>query len=112
MESTGITDIPDFPDANLVTNWTWAFAAMGTVNMPATELDMSAMTNGTLCFSGTTLPTSDYDDLLEYLEAYNTNSSVVFHGGNSLYTIGGAGEDAYNYLVDIKLWDITDGRNP
>jgi hypothetical protein len=65
------------------------------------------MTIGTNCFSGTTLPTADYSDILVTQRANNVNTSVPFHGGSSKYNP--AGGTARGELVSTQSWSITDG---
>ena len=61
----------------------------------------------TRLFSGTTLPTSDYSDILVTQRANNVNTGVTFHGGNSKYNP--AGGVAREELVTIQNWNIIDG---
>jgi hypothetical protein len=71
-------------------------------------LNMSKMIDGTNCFQGVKLTTNSYSTLLSSICATNTNNSVTFHGGNSLYN-STFGLSARNYLVNTKGWTITDG---
>jgi hypothetical protein len=114
---SGISTLPNFPNSDNVTNFGYAFGGMGSINMPSSyggtdELDMSAMTDGEGCFSGSTIPTSGtqgYDALLVYLEANNQNNSVTFHGGSSKYTGGSSAATARADLISDHSWTITDG---
>jgi hypothetical protein len=65
------------------------------------------MTNGSNCFAGTTLPTSDYSDILVTQRANNVNTGVTLHGGSSKYNT--AGGTARGELVSIQSWSIIDG---
>ena len=61
----------------------------------------------TRLFFGTTLPTSDYSDILVTQRANNVNTGISFHGGNSKYNP--AGGVAREELVSIQSWSIIDG---
>ena len=65
------------------------------------------MTNGGDCFAGTTLPTSDWSDILVTQRANNSGTGISFHGGNSKYNT--AGGVARGELVTIQSWSIIDG---
>jgi hypothetical protein len=116
---SGISTLPNFPNSDQVTDFSYAFGGMGSINMPSSyggtdELDMSNMTDGSGCFSGSTLPTTGtqgYNDLLVWLEGYNGNSSVTFHGGSSTYS-GTLATNARADLIADHSWSITDGTGP
>ena len=65
------------------------------------------MTDGNGLFYNTTLPTSDYSDILITQNANNANTGVTLDGGNSVYDC--LGSNARDNLVNTKLWSITDG---
>ena len=62
-------------------------------------------------FNGITLSTANYDALLIGWEGLSPalQNNVVFHGGNSKYTAGGAAATARQNLIDNHTWTITDG---
>ncbi len=70
--------------------------------------DLREMSTGISCFGATTLNTATYDALLIATAANNSKLNVVFNGGNSTYTLGGAAEAARNTLI-ANGWTITDG---
>ena len=83
-----------------------AWQGCGVITSFATR-NFYAITNGQNCFQGTTLPTSDWSDILITQNANNSNNNVTFHGGSSTYnTTGGV---ARGELVSIQTWNITDG---
>jgi hypothetical protein len=71
-------------------------------------LNMGNMTNGILCFSGVTLSTTSYSNLLNDFAARNTNTSVIFNGGNSHYN-SGAVAARNTTLITGRSWLISDG---
>ena len=58
------------------------------------------------CFENVTLSTQSYSDLLINLEAYNLNSGVSFHGGNSQHNSSATGAVA---ALSGRGWTVTDG---
>jgi len=106
-------NIINFPEINLqsVTNATGAWRANGVIASFATR-NFYAMNNGSNCFQNTTLPTSDYSDILVTQRANNNNNNVTFHGGGSKYnTAGGVARAELTDLVANggQAWAITDG---
>jgi hypothetical protein len=97
-----------FPKA---TNMSNAWRLNGVIDSFETR-NFYAMTNGTSCFQNTTLPTSDYSDILVTQRANNNNNNVTFHGGSSKYnTAGGVARAELTDLVANggQAWAITDG---
>ncbi len=71
-------------------------------------LNFSSMTNGSGMFSGVTLDTTSWSDLLIATEANNNNNSVSWSGGNSQYNA--SGQTARALLTGApRNWSITDG---
>jgi len=71
-------------------------------------INMGSMTDGASCFSGVTLSTTSYSDLLISIENLNINTGIDFHGGNSKYNV--AGGVARTVLTSrVPAWTITDG---
>lgn len=93
----------DFSSAN---DFRQAFQNCGVISSFATR-NFYAMTLGASCFLNTTLPTSDYSDILITQNANNANTGVNFHGGNSKYN--SSATSARTNLVSVKSWTITDG---
>jgi len=73
----------------------------------AESWDITSLTDATLMFSGVTLSTAEYSELLINWEAQEENADVTFHGGNSKYSAGDAAT-ARAALVG-NGWTITDG---
>ena len=70
-------------------------------------LNMAALTNGTRCFNGVTLPTSAYTTILNNLAQNNTNNNVTFDAGsNSKYS---ASAQSSKDILLGRGWNITDG---
>ena len=104
----GISTLDTFGACNIpsATNTSNAFRGCGTITNFAMR-DFYAMNNGIDMFRFTTLPTSDYSDILITQNANNPNNSVTFHGGNSNYD--SSATSARTNLVSVKSWSITDG---
>ena len=98
-------DIPavDFP---ICTNFSQTFFGLGVIDSCGLR-NFYAMTNGAQMFNNTTLPTSDWSDILVTQRANNANTGVTFHGGSSKYNP--AGGVAREELVTIQSWSIIDG---
>lgn len=77
-----------------------------TLNMRKMKYINSVYQGGALCFSGVTLSTTSYSDLLIDLAANNLNTNVVFDGGGSKYNASGATAKA---TLVSRSWSITDG---
>jgi len=71
--------------------------------------DISSMKNLSNFLLGVTLSTVNYDALLIGWSPQAVQDNVVFHGGNSQYTLGGAAEAARASLINDHGWIITDG---
>ena len=101
------TSLLEFPDIDLSSglDFQGAWFNIGTMSSFKAR-NFYAMNNGLSCFQGTTLPTSDYSDILITQNANNPNNSVNFHGGNSNYD--SSATSARANLVSTKLWSITD----
>jgi hypothetical protein len=109
----GGNSLTEFPaiDLSSGTDFTRAWENNGVMASFATR-NFYAMNNGTNCFLGTTLPTSDYSDILVTQRANNNNNNVTFHGGSSKYNVDGGVARAE--LTDLvanggQEWAITDG---
>jgi len=99
-----------FDNNPLVTIFSNTFRNNGTIpNCPSDLFANNPLANNfTLCFSGSTLTTQTYSDMLVNLDANNANLNVPFHGGSSTYT-GAAAIAARANLVNVKGWNIIDG---
>jgi hypothetical protein len=72
------------------------------------DLNIAAATSMGGMFSGVTLPTTQYSDLLVNFEAQSVQNNVSFSGGNSQYSAGAAAT-ARAALIADHTWTITDG---
>jgi hypothetical protein len=70
-------------------------------------MTLASLTNGDQMFINVTINTTDYNNLWVNIEANNSNSSVLFHGGNS--KTSGAGTTAKAAQVADHTWTVTDG---
>jgi len=72
--------------------------------------DIGSATDMTNMFLNVQLSTSTYDQILiNWNNLPSKQSGVVFNGGDSEYTSGGAAETARNNLISNDSWVITDG---
>lgn len=98
-------------DVSNITNFNSTFRFCSSL----TNLDVSNwnVSNATILngfIEGTSFTTPVYDTTLINWSALTLNSGVVFHAGNSQYTLGGAAESARNTLTNApNNWVITDG---
>lgn len=92
----------DFIDGE---TFTYAFRNIGILSNFSSR-SFSNMTGGVGMFLDSTIPTSDWDDLLITLDNNNTNDNVTISGGNSTYS--SIGETSRNNLI-TRGWNITDG---
>ena len=106
-------DLNSFPEIDLSsgTNFENAWRGNGVMISFATR-NFYEMNNGRNCFEGTTLPTSDWSNILVTQSIDNNNVGTIFvkipfHGGNSKYNTTAAGYRSN--LEGTKHWEITDG---
>jgi len=71
--------------------------------------DVSSVISMFDMFSSVTLSTTNYDALLIGWGSQEVQELVVFHAGGSKYTSGGAAEAARTHLINVHMWEITDG---
>jgi hypothetical protein len=96
-------------DTSNITQFYYAFANSGLGNFDFSTFDFSALDDGRSCFLNVTLTTAIYDQLLIDLDTDNPNSSVTFHGGNSLYTKAPSAAATARASLVSKSWVISDG---
>jgi hypothetical protein len=101
-------NLDSFPDIDLSSclDMEVAFSSNGIISSFSLR-NFYSMTDGQNMLFGSTIPTSDWSDILITQNANNTNNNVNFHGGNSEYDC--LGSNARDNLVNTKLWSITDG---
>ena len=90
-----------------VTNMTSMFASAPSFNRNIGSWNITAVANMTTMFSGTVLPSTTYDSILNGWAAQTVKTAVPFHGGSSVYTA--ASTAARATLTGTKAWTITDG---
>jgi len=73
------------------------------------NVDVTSVTNMSNMFLNTTLDIENYSTILKGFEAQSVQSSVSFHGGNSLYYSGGPTATARANLISDHSWTIIDG---
>ena len=100
LENVGVINLASCLDVG------GAFGNNGIITSFATR-NFFNMTSGTNCFRNTTLPTSDWSDIMVTQRANNSGTGISFHGGNSKYNP--AGGVAREELVTIQEWSIIDG---
>lgn len=71
--------------------------------------DVTSVSSMAFLFFGVTLPTVTWDAILVSIEAQAVNNTVTLSGGNSQYTIAGAGGTARAALIADHSWTISDG---
>jgi len=65
------------------------------------------LNDGTAFLVDSTINTARYSQLLVDMEDGNSNTNVLFHGGDSKYNT--SGETARNLLIANQNWSFTDG---
>jgi len=107
---SGLTSFPSIDTAK-GTNFAGAWQNCGTfTSFPL--LNFRIMTNGGSCFSGSTLPTASWSNILVDIANNGAVNTVSFHGGSSKYNTDGA--TARTTLTTPVIdggrgWSITDG---
>lgn len=96
-------------NTSLVTNMSTVFLFTNSFNQDLSSWQIGLVTNMTNMFAFITLSTANYDAILVGWESQIVQNNVVFNGGNSKYTSGGAAETARANLISNSLWTITDG---
>ena len=72
--------------------------------------NFASLIDGTNCFSGSTISSSSYSSIINYLANNNNNINVPeFNGGLSV--CGVSAQSSYNYLINDLGWTIVDGTN-
>jgi hypothetical protein len=108
-----LTSFPHISTQN-VTDFSYAWfdcTGLNGTNFPTLDMNKMKYTNGIYqggagCFGGVTLSTTSYSNLLIDLAAKNTNTNVVFDGGNSKYNTSATSARA---TLAGRGWSITDG---
>lgn len=72
-------------------------------------LNVTSLLDATDMFFNSTLSTANYNALLIGWNAQVLKSGVIFDGGNSRYSAGGAAEAARTNMITSDMWVITDG---
>lgn len=106
----GCTGLVSFPliDTSSVTNFNASWnGCTGLSGYDFPLINMVNLTTATSMFTGVTLSTISYSDLIINLNASNSNPEVTFDGGNSQLTA--EGDAAKLNLINTLAWTITDG---
>lgn len=103
-----LTSIPEALFLNTSASDFYAcFAYSQNITSTAANIFPSSVQYFDICFIGVTLNTTDYSNLLVYLEDTNQRNFVSFHGGNS--TANASGATARDSLRSDHNWSIIDG---
>jgi len=92
-----------------VTNMSGMFRDAKVFDQNLGSWNIGNVTNMSGMLDGATLSTANYDATLIGWAGQTPPSNITFSGGNSQYTLGGAGEAARNTLINTYGWTITDG---
>ena len=103
-------------DVSSSTNLGVMFGNASSFNQPIGNWDVSNVLNMGAMLIGTSLDTSNYNDILTGWTGWiggvptkTVQSNVTFSVGTTNYSSGTTANDARNYLVTGKTWTITDG---
>ena len=107
---SGCSSLVDFKQLNLsqAESFISSWANCGYITSFA-SYNFSSLINGTNCFSGSTISSSSYSSIINYLASNNNNINVSFNGGLSV--CGASAQSSYNYLINDLGWTIVDGTN-
>ena len=90
-----------------VINMRYMFRNAYSFNQPIGSWNVSNVIDMRDMFMGITLSTPNYDNLLLGWSQLSLQSNVIFHGGNSKYSL--AALDARQFIITNFGWTITDG---
>lgn len=95
-------------DTSKATNMNGMFYDASNFNQDISQLDYESTTNvSRFLEDANSFSTANYDLLLISLANQDVNIGLTFDC-NSNYTLGGAAESARDYLINTKLWTISD----
>ena len=94
-------------DVSSVTSMGSLFQSANAFNGDISQWDVSQVTDMRWMFDGVTLPTINYDALLQGWSSQILQSNVEFDGGDSQYS--SAAQSARDSLVNSYGWTVTDG---
>jgi len=106
-DATSFNQPLDSWDVSSVISMRYMFDGASSFNQPLDMWNVSSVTDMTLMLSGVTLSVLNYDNLLLGWSQLSLQSSVNFHGGNSIYSY--AAVDARQAIITNFQWTITDG---
>ncbi len=95
-------------DVSSVTNMRYMFRDAKSFDQNIGSRDVSSVTNMTSMFQDITLSPANYDALLIGWDTRELQDNVVFHGGDSKYSVGAAAT-ARASIISTDSWTITDG---
>ena len=106
FSANNLTSLSSGITLSSLTNANRMFYFCNLTDLP-TGITLPNLTIGSDMFTGNTIGTTRYSQLLVDLESGNANNSVTFHGGSSLYNA--TGKIARDILTGgVRLWTITD----
>jgi surface protein len=94
-------------DVSNVTNMRWMFLFASAFNRDISDWDIIQVEDMQDMFRGVTLPTENYDALLQGWSSKILQQNVNFHGGNSQYS--SAAQSARDSLLNTYGWTVNDG---
>ena len=101
-----LTSLPSGMTLDNLTNGGAMFFGCNLSSLPS-GMTLDNLTDGANMFAENTINTVRYSELLVDMENLNSNTNVLFNGGNSKYNT--SGETARNLLINNQTWSFTDG---
>ena len=90
-----------------VNNLSYMFKGATAFNQDISTWDVSSVNDMSAMFTGVTLSTENYSNILTAWSGLSLQNSVTFSAGNSRYTSSAAPNR--QYIIDTYSWAITDG---
>ena len=101
-----LTSLPSGMTLDNLINGDNMFRNANLTDLPS-GMTLPNLNNGSVFLVRNTINTARYSQLLVDMEDGNSNTNVLFHGGDSQYNT--SGETARNLLITNQNWTFTDG---